>query len=290
VGIVCPELRSRLAQVTAPDHSVANYASAGALIPENAPLVHFLLRSDRVPAVLLYGVGPEEIHGEETANEESAIFWDFSDWWRARRNLGAPVVALLPGVVRNAIADAYQTFRYRARPAQLLKQLYRGREGNPVLGQKVDPEQTSDGGRSLLEHPAKETEIHRYIDTFVVSGGRYEISPLKVALFREVIRECRARGTILVLFETPSSVSFNRILPSRVTLALGLTMRELAAAEGVTFLTVDDLGLVLTDEDFRDPVHLNLRGATALTRALADRVLAPALAKDGGQVLNPRNR
>jgi hypothetical protein len=56
--------------------------------------------------------------------------------------------------------------------------------------------------------------------------------------------------------------------------------QRLCLKHEVPFIHVEDLGEEFTDEDFRDLSHLNLGGATKLTRVLARLAVIPALKEE----------
>lgn len=276
MGILCPDAAADLRACLGRDFSVANYASGGALIQELAPTIKVMLAHGH-PKVLLFGVDPEQVRGPEMYNDRSAIFWNLADWWEARERFGRGVDRYLPTVVRDHLGDVCHLLRYRTRPLHFLKASYRGREPSPILGE-MEPGQVGPPGQlALTAHPADEVQVKHHVDTAHLIDGKYPFNPEKVGMFAEVIRDCRAAGTRVVLFECPNAEVFNKFLPADVYPRFYGMMRELAAAEGATFVSLEEMGLGFTDEEFSDPVHLNARGAAMLTKRVIEVGAAPAL-------------
>jgi hypothetical protein len=92
-----------------------------------------------------------------------------------------------------------------------------------------------------------------------------------------LLTRCREAGVPLALFEVPTAPILREHLPKGAYRSYRVAVARAAEARGVPFLTVEDLGLEFGRRDFREQSHLNERGATKLTRAVAERVVLPAL-------------
>lgn len=278
VGIVVPEVAEVLGERLGRPVAVANYASGGALIQENAPLVEWVLRHEPRPRVLVYGVDPEQIRGPELWNERSVVFWTPSDLLDARTRLSDDVLTAWPDVARNCLRDWSCVFRYRARPLSWLKERFRPRESSPILGERLDIEHGSDPDRSLLDHPADVAEVRKHVETaHLAPDGTYPFNERKVEMFAEMLRHCREHGVRVVLLDLPNAAVFNQFLPDGVYPHYREAMRRVAGAEGARFVTLEELGLSFGDADFRDPVHLNYPAGKRLSARLAEQVLVPEL-------------
>jgi len=277
IGIVCPEVASGIRGAVGREVSVGNFASGGALIQELLPTVRYALRHEPRPVFLMYGVDPEQIRGPELFNERSAIFCSMDDLRHARSELGIEAREFLPVVARNHAADWCVLFRYRSRPLNWLRERFKGRELSPVLGEIVGIEHSSDAGRTLLTDPPDPAEVRHHVETAHLDHGVYPFNPAKVEMFTQLARECRDHGVRLVFFEVPNARVFDQCLPPGVNPRFRELMGGVADQTGARFVTLDELGLSFTDEEFRDPVHLNLNGATRLSRALTERVIVPEL-------------
>jgi hypothetical protein len=97
-----------------------------------------------------------------------------------------------------------------------------------------------------------------------------------------ILQRCREAGVPLVLFEVPTAPILRAHLPEGAYRRYRVAVARAAEAHGVPFVTVEDLGLELTARDFREQSHLNQGGGTKLTRAVAQRVVLPALRLGSG--------
>ncbi len=280
MGILCPVVSEELAARCGRPVGVANFASGGALIEEIEPLVAYMMRHEPVPRLLLYGVDPEQVRGPQLYNDRSPIFWSLDDLWCAQATVDADVGALWPDVLRNHLADAWLTFRYRARPVHWLKAMHRGRDTSPMLGEYPAGMRVTDppgADRSLAAFPADAEEVKHHVETAHLDHGRYPFNDRKLEMFARLIDGCRERDVRVVLFEVPNAQVFNQYLPADVYPSFFAMMRGIAERGGARFVSLDELSLKFGDEDFRDPVHLNVRGAKELSRALTTKVIAPEL-------------
>jgi hypothetical protein len=91
----------------------------------------------------------------------------------------------------------------------------------------------------------------------------------------------RSAGVPIVLFEVPTAPILREHLPLGAFDRFRRSVAAIADAHGLTFLTIDELGLALTRLDFREPSHLNPSGGETLTRAVAQRLVIPVLRRDG---------
>jgi len=146
-----------------------------------------------------------------------------------------------------------------------------------MLGEYLAPEHTTDRGRTLVEFPADEPEVKHHVQTGHLINGVYPFNEMKIAWFKEFIGHCRSNGVEVVLFEVPNADVFNRYLPDDVYPRFYSYMQGIAAQSGARFVSLEELGLKFTDAEFRDPVHLNYKGATELSDALCVKVLVPML-------------
>ncbi len=92
------------------------------------------------------------------------------------------------------------------------------------------------------------------------------------------MRVCRDAEIPLVLFEIPLLQMLKSHLLEDVYPRFMSVTRSMANKYSIPFITLKDLGLEITDEDFREQSHLNYRGAQRLTRALMTKVVTPQLA------------
>ena len=117
--------------------------------------------------------------------------------------------------------------------------------------------------------------VRRYVDSLWIPG-EWSMERQEREL-GAILTHCREAGVPLALFEVPTAPILRAHLPKGAYRRYRVAVARAAEAHGVPFLSVEDLGLELTHRDFREQSHLNQRGATKLTRAVAERVVLPAL-------------
>ena len=201
-----PELRDALRQRFGHDLSVANYATAGARADETHALVEHLL-SRGSPRMLLYGITPRDLLGNEPRYARSAIYWSLGDWQQAFREDAGGALRVLPVVVLGAIGEWYYTLRYRQRPLALIEDFWRAvklqRDGiarftpfeilrgdvspNPARGEWTRA-QVYDTRRSLVTHPVSDAHVQLYVNG-LLENGRYPLGERRVHELRA--RRCR---------------------------------------------------------------------------------------------------
>lgn len=273
-SILGPLLSEELQDRSGRPTTVGNFGVGGGHSMEIEPMLRFLLRRPEKPRLIVYGLTIEQVSFDTTYNERSTIFWNLSDWARARGTFGSDMDELLPYVIRSSATEYSFLMRYRRRPTVLLHDLHRGhRLGNPLTGGLVaghtDPElmtTTIDVTDDLRRNVAQHIETEHLVD------GVYPMNPAKLELVENVLRECVDAGIGVVLFEVPNSPLFDEYLPPGTASGFNEIARELAEEIGATFYSLADLGIHPTADEFRDTVHLNTAGATRLTRALAARL------------------
>jgi len=252
--------------------SVANYACDGAWADEIVPMLEYILQQKKIPQILFYGVSPEQISRDLVFSERSAIFWDSSDWFRIRRKYGSSVDHSLPVVIRNEIANHCYLFRYRHRVSFFIKEL-----GNRLRGQKapfnrifMDHMQAKTTGNIHRLKVTKELkdDVYQHIQEKHLVNGKYPFNSKKIAMIEQIAQRCQELGVHLVFFEIPNANVFNHYLPTEVPLQFRKIFRQIAQKTDQKFVSVNELGVVFSDEYFADPVHLNEDGAQELTEAL----------------------
>lgn len=274
-GISCPTVTEELRAELGREYLVANYASGGAQIPEIVPLVRFLLRNGH-PKVLLFGVEPDQLEAKDFVNERAAIFWNTQDFRRARKRFGSQVDQYYPQVCRNELEGLFFTLRLRGRPGNLLRTLANGSAVvHPVRGDVLIPAHTEQARLSLKVNDAVEAQVRRHVETDHLVDGRFPFSEERLKSLAELIQLCDARSVPLVFFEVPDAQVYSKNFPSDTHSRFSAVFQQLAQESShVHFVSIADLGLNFTDDEFRDPVHLNLDGARKLSTALTRRITA----------------
>jgi hypothetical protein len=293
-GIVLPELHASLRSRRGAPVTVANYSTAGARADESHAMVEYLLRAGR-PRILLYGVTPRDLLGNEPRYARSSIFWSASDWMRAAREDRNGAMRVLPVFIRSIIGQHYYTLRYRHRPFALIEDFWRAaklrRDGiarfsivqilrgepspDPAFGGLTRGQQF-DRNRSLVTHPISEEHVRLYVQG-LLEYGQYPLGARRLEELRLTIDAAQRAGVPIVFFETPISDRLRRNKPPGTYDAFLGHMRALCDSTGTPFLEVGELGIQFDDRDFLEQSHLNLRGASRLTEALLDRAILPVM-------------
>jgi hypothetical protein len=286
MGIDCPELQQGLLASWNRQVEVSNYALGGAQAAESVPMVKHILRHEPLPKVIIYGVGQEQIGPNDLiydqyteqlfraptpVNERAAMFWNMDDYFEARRTFGPMVDEYLPIVTRNGIEQHYHTLRVRGRIMNALRNHLRGREGSPILGESLD---LGDREISMAEEGFDADAIRRHVVDLHLVDGAYPFHPQRLALFDQLVANCRQAGVMLVFVELPNSAVFEAPFPADTRARFQQVFRNLAQQDGIEFYTLEDLDLheAFDYEDFYDAAHLNVKGAKRYTQAIAARL------------------
>ena len=293
-GIAVPEVTADLEAEGYSDLTVANYSSAGALADETRALADYMLARGR-PRLILCGVTPRMLLGNEPRVARSAIFWDRSDWLLAFGENRSAAASVWPTVFRNRLGKTYRTLEYRRKPTSVAADTRRAFEqrqlGGPtfsarqILDGEVLPSplngqftgrQTYEAEHSLVTRPIDEAHVQRYVGRLLIDGS-YVLGDLRVRELEALVAACGETGVQLVFFEAPLSEILLRNLPEGVYEEFLDRMWRLTEGGPAWFVTVDDLQLSFDDTEFAEQSHLNLAGARKLTRALTERVILPEL-------------
>jgi hypothetical protein len=287
-GMVVPELRRACEAALGRPVEVANYSLSGGRADQYEAVVGRLLRHDSKPALLLVALGERDFRQNRADFERLSLFWRFPDWLRAFRQHGRKTLDTLPFVARNEFARLSFTLRYRPQIRHAIRARLSGVPEpvpNPFEGHHTehhagvlaalaaDPAYQE---RSLVTRPQKARSIARYIKP-QLKKGKYPMDKPLVASLDRLIAACQDAGVPVVLFETPPSDILRKQLPRGTYQNFMNTVRRLARRRGVPWVTVETMGLKLDDSHLRDKAHLNYRGASALTAALAEHAVIPRL-------------
>jgi hypothetical protein len=283
-GLLLPLLHRYLEREPGGAPSVASYAIGGARAAEVELVVRKLLAADVPPDLIVYGLTPRQLLDRDWFRN-SAYLWDLAGWWEERRVRGGMIDRHLPQVVRNELVRYVHAYRYReeigaafAIPASesFRERLYSG------LSQRDTPHSPMRGDLTVLQRntpsisrDVSAEHVRGYVDSLWIPG-KWSMERQERSLGATLTR-CREAGVPLVLFEVPTSSILREHLPKGAYRRYRVAVARAAQAHGVPFLSVEDLGLELARRDFREQSHLNWRGATKLTRAVAERVVLPAL-------------
>lgn len=276
VGITCPELRETVNAALQQDVSVANYASDGAKLQELLPLLRYLLRSNPRPKVIVLPVWATQFQDSELANERSAVFWNLEDWWRTRKEIGSQVDEYLPIVIRNMIGEHFLTLRHRKRPMHYLKEL---KSGGPVQvarkGEHVQLVHLDDPDKVHVVTP----EVIEGIETnpfFLEHAATHNQKQLDMVI--EMNRLAQDAGVQFAVVEAPNHSAVLKHYPHEGLEDTLKTIIRKLEAKGVAFVTLDELDTQFKDDEFRDNVHLNFKGAKHWSDAIAKKIVVPRLA------------
>jgi hypothetical protein len=193
-------------------------------------------------------------------------------------------------VLRNELVHIAFAYRYREEigaafetPASegFWERLHRGLTQrdtplSPMRGELTVWQRT----RPLISRKVSGAHVQRYVES-VWKPGAWSMERQERKL-EAILARCRNAGVPIALFEVPSSPILREHLPADAYPRYHAAVARAAEAHGVRFLSVEDLGLDLTRLHFREQSHLNQHGATKLTRAVAERLVLPALGAGSG--------
>jgi hypothetical protein len=288
-AIDCPQLARETSEGIGRPVNASSYALGGAQIAENLPMARHVLRHRPKPRLILYGVAPEQIGPHDIrldaatgrwvqeptpVNERSAMFWLFSDYLEARRTFGSRIDPYLPIVFRNEVEKHYHTMRARGRLMNAIRNVLRGREGSPILGESLDEEGRT---RSMAAGGYDEQSIREHVEEAHLLEGSYPFSDQRIALFRQLIQMCSEADVGIAFFELPNAEVFERYFPPGTRERFREAFRELSAGTGARLYSLEELGLDFDYDEYRDAVHLNMKGTSRYTAAIAKKITIPLL-------------
>jgi hypothetical protein len=251
-----------------------NYGLSAANMPVVDTVTRYLLRQPSRPRLILYGASPHHLYSTARNVDRLANFWDVRDWWRAGGLRDWQTRREIPTVIRNYLGDAWHTFEYREYPPVTLSRLLLGEPSHCVIVGELTVAHQREPNVSIVERP-----VTPEWETWFFKGWSegQPINQKNITLLRALIEECRAANVDFVMYEMPAAgILRKRIGPLYDNYIAA--MQRVATETGVPFLTVEDLGLTLTDREFAEYSHVNLPGARLITRALVERALRPRLA------------
>ncbi len=283
-GLLLPLLHRSLAREPGAAPSVASYAIGGARVAEVGLVVRKLLAANAPPALIVYGLSPRQLLDKKQPGN-SAYLWDLAGWWEERRVRGGMIDQFLPQVVRNELVRYVHAHRYReeiaaafATPASedFWERLHSGLTWRDTPRSPMRGDLTVwQWSRPLVSREVPAEHVRDYVDR-VWTPGKWSMERQEREL-GVLLTRCREAGVPLALFEVPTAPILRKHLPRGAYRRYRVAVERAAQAHGVPCLSVEDLGLELRRRDFREQSHLNQRGASKLTRAVAERVVRPAL-------------
>jgi hypothetical protein len=283
-GLLLPLLRRHLEREGGVGASVASYGMGGARVAEVAIVVRKLLAAEAPPHLIVYGLTPRQLL-DKGRPRNSAYLWDLAGWWEERLVRGRMLDQFLPQVLRNELVHLARAYRYREEIAAAFEtpaseafweQLHGGLTRrdtplSPMRGELTVWQRT----RPLISRNVSAAHVRGYVDS-VWKPGAWSMERQERKL-EAMLRRCREAGVPVVLFEVPTAPILRKHLPEGASSRFRAAVARATEAHGVPFLSVEDVGLDLTRLHFREQSHLNQRGAAKLTRAVAERVVLPAL-------------
>jgi hypothetical protein len=132
-------------------------------------------------------------------------------------------------------------------------------------------------------------EVRKYVKGQLRKGKFPMDEPLVQSLER-IAELCAKEGVPVVFFETPPSDVLRKYLPEGAYRRYMDTVRQTARKRSVPWLTLETMGLKFDDSHMRDKAHLNYKGASELTAALARHAVIPKLKDPAAQLEADRAR
>lgn len=277
-SLVMPDLAERLASAGSGALRVGNYSCPDAKADEILLITRMLTAGDARPRAIVYFVSPRILHGETLSEQRREIFGVFPDQYGAEPEHWLASLSEKPlWDLRNVLHRHYFTFRYRHWIRNNLVAAIRGRTPtSPVRGGFTNW-QLNAPGRSLVNRPVGRAQIDAYVNRLLDAEGRYAMGGIRVDALRETIRLCREQEVPLLLVAAPIAPDLMEAYPDGLYGGFLGILAQLQEEEGVSFHTLEELGVELGREHFREQSHLNRAGAEILTRAVTDRLLAPTI-------------
>lgn len=240
--------------------TIRNYGTAGGRVDVWLTLLDRLIAEEKLPRVLVVALDASDFRDEEPNPDR----FRYVDLWTLQEEIernGRPTEAEMTLVLGNSIplrlAQARPTLRHRL--------VARGRWGGDwVMKDNSAYGGTTGWGRT---RPAK-MKANRARIQRVVRG--YVIQEERLARLDELVARARAHGVAVVFAEIPA--------PSRVTVSssvietqtrLRAELARLSDGTCVTAWTAAGLQEELALHEFRDPSHMNVRGAARFTERIA---------------------
>ena len=276
-AVLAAEVRRRCERAKLPV-TVANYGLAGLRTDGMELVIRRLLAHERKPRLIVCGVTARELRAWRPDRRRLAIFWSLPDWARNTRSDPAFAGPQFPNVLRQEIARRYLTLRYRdAAREWLAARVGRDeRQAAPILGDSLTPWHLDD--RSLKTREMPEGRIEEYLEQNRLNDPNVRAHDAAMhAAFVRLMNLCREAGVPLIVFQPPLSDMMKESLPDGVYSGFLDLATRLTREAGVRFVPPAELETYIGDGGFREFSHLNHKGAQKFTKAIADRVVIPAL-------------
>ena len=257
--------------------SCANYGCSGASADVVEAVARLMMRQEKKPALIIYGVSPKQYLGRESNLDVCSVYWNFGDWYRARSLHGEKAAKYFPDVFRTAIGRASLVFRYRKRPGDLASRLLSKKQvlTCPIRGEP-SAWHTKLAGRNMRTTPTTPDKVREHLEYYLVDG-EYPMSEEKLKCVQNVIDLCQSNGIPVVLLEVPvADILLEHYPPGTQEKFLEMTQR-LSVQNNVPFFRSAEIGAVLSDESFSEESHLGVKGAVVYTKAVYQTVIRPRL-------------
>lgn len=269
-----PLLKQLLSERFGRDVSVGSFATSGAHTSDVEAIVSAALRAPHPPRTILYGIAERDLNRTGGAFDQATRFWNVDDWRGVMRDVGTgKILPELATVVRNEVGKHVRLLgrreQIRLLARQKLTKTFRDARDTLIYGNLSDW-QRSASRRSLQNRPAPADRVRQNIRDF--QRREYPDDNL-IACLHRTLNHFSTGQSEFVLFEVPPSRAVRRALPPEIYASFLQTMNDqLQGAKHARFLTINRLGVGLSDRDYREMAHLNLSGATKMTQALVDHV------------------
>jgi hypothetical protein len=247
----------------------------------------------RLPRVWLWALTPLELGGRlEQPSLQATYLWRLPDWWRERHELQARADHYLPGVLVNELGRLSRVVRMRfVVEPNVVEEA--GPESWSALRAGFAPDTRAPsfmqgglhrnhiGKRRFMTRSVTRKAAVRYRD--LALRGDSTLDPFQARHLELAARTAADAGVRLIFLELPLSPRFDDVMPAGAEQAFRNLVTNVARRHGFRFVTSEDLDVDLGADDFRDVGHLNFRGATKVTTAVA-----PVVARELESVRRPR--
>ena len=281
-GVLAPVIQRAILE-NGLGRSVKNFSLGGAEAEEVELVIRRIAEAPSRPKLIVWAIAAREFKKRRSKPSAKVRYlWRPRDWLRARGDLGARADKYLPDAIRNDAARWSLVARYRApmrellvrpsgdEPWQQFKQILRPVRGSPtpLQGGIASIYRRSDRNAS---HRVSIKRVKRYLGNSY--KGRRWPRGYQAARFEAALRLTRELGVPLLLVELPTHELLERLMPKNTQAKFRRYVSGVATDQHIPFVRVTDLDARFTRRDFREQSHLNYRGASRYSKAVASFVV-----------------
>lgn len=268
-SLLLPALGRAIKDSTGQTLRVASYACAGSRADEMLQVMRLVRQSPNRPRLALYFITPAMLLGERPNLQRLEMLGSYSHMYRGR--IGQILPAIIDARIWNLrcwMDRHYKTFRYRHRLRHAVMTLSRGRSPLSAVQGQETIWQRYNAGRSLLTHPISQQRVREYARQLLDDDGQYVVATSQLLALSETLTLCRESGIPVIMIEAAISRPLGDAFSPQLKQAFRDSVESVLREYDMPLYTMSDIGVSLTDGDFREQSHLNRRGAAKVTEAV----------------------